>query len=68
MDSVKPCKCGAPSYLKGKLLQHVRITRTAFSTVFREAIGYNSDWKNYAMTDLEFAKCFTDDAFIAVTK
>lgn len=67
MDSVKPCKCGAPSYLKAVIAAR-QDNKDGVLNSLREAIGYNSDWKNYAMTDLEFAKFFTDDAFIAVTK
>ena len=67
MDSVKPCKCGAPSYLKAVIAARLD-NKDGVISGLREAIGYNSDWKNYAMTDLEFSKYFTDDAFIAVTK
>ena len=67
MDAVKPCKCGAPSYLKAVIAARQDNKDGVFNAL-REAIGYNSDWKNYAMTDLEFAKYFTDDAFIALTK
>jgi tetratricopeptide (TPR) repeat protein len=67
MDAVPPCKCGAPSYLKAVIAAR-QDNKDAVLNSLREAIGYNSDWKNYAMTDLEFSKYFTDDAFIAVTK
>jgi tetratricopeptide (TPR) repeat protein len=67
MDAVAPCKCGAPSYLKAVIAAR-QDNKDAVLNGLREAIGYNSDWKNYAMTDLEFSKYFTDDAFIAVTK
>ena len=67
MDAVKPCKCGAPSYLKAVIAARLD-NKDGVLNSLREAIGYNSDWKNYAMTDLEFSKYFTDDAFIAVTK
>ncbi|MDM8002206.1 MAG: tetratricopeptide repeat protein [Bacteroidota bacterium] len=67
MDAVKPCKCGAPSYLKAVIAARLD-NKDGVMSGLREAIGYNSDWKNYAMTDLEFSKYFTDDAFIAVTK
>jgi tetratricopeptide (TPR) repeat protein len=67
MDAVPPCKCGAPSYLKAVIAAR-QDNKDAVVNSLREAIGYNSDWKNYAMTDLEFSKYFTDDAFIAVTK
>ncbi|MHC1732825.1 MAG: tetratricopeptide repeat protein [Bacteroidales bacterium] len=67
MDAVPPCKCGAPSYLKAVIAAR-QDNKDAVLNGLREAIGYNSDWKNYAMTDLEFSKYFTDDAFIAVTK
>jgi len=67
MDAVKPCKCGAPSYFKAVIAARLD-NKDGVISGLREAIGYNSDWKNYAMTDLEFSKYFTDDAFIAVTK
>ncbi len=67
MDAVKPCKCGAPSYLKAVIAAR-QDNKDGVLNALREAIGYNSDWKNYAMTDLEFAKYFTDEAFIALTK
>ncbi len=67
MASVPPCKCGAPSYLKAVIAAR-NDNKDGVINGLREAIGYNSDWKNYAMTDLEFAKYFLDDAFIAVTK
>ena len=67
MDSVKPCKCGAPSYLKAVIAARMD-NKDGVLNGLREAIGYNSDWKNYAQTDLEFAKFFMDDAFKAVTQ
>lgn len=67
MDAVKPCKCGAPSYFKAVIAARLD-NKDGVINALREAIGYNTKWKNYAMTDLEFAKYFTDDAFIAVTK
>ncbi len=67
MDAVPPCKCGAPSYLKAVIAARLDDKDGVLNNL-REAIGYNTDWKNYAMTDLEFAKYFTDDAFIALTK
>jgi tetratricopeptide (TPR) repeat protein len=67
MDAVKPCKCGAPSYLKAVIAARQDNKDGVFNAL-REAIGYNSDWKNYAMTDLEFSKYFTDDVFVSITK
>jgi tetratricopeptide (TPR) repeat protein len=67
MDAVPPCKCGAPSYLKAVIAARLD-NKDGVLNNLREAIGYNTDWKNYAMTDLEFAKYFTDDAFITLTK
>ena len=67
MDAVPNCKCGAPSYLKAVIAARLD-NKDGVLNNLREAIGYNTDWKNYAMTDLEFAKYFTDDAFIALTK
>ncbi len=67
MKSVEPCKCGAPSYLKAVIAAR-KDNKDGVISALREAIGYNSDWKNYAQTDLEFAKYFTDDAFRSVTR
>ena len=67
MEAVKPCKCGAPSYLKAVIAARLDDKNGVVNNL-REAIGYNSSWKNYADTDLEFAKFFTDDAFTALTK
>jgi tetratricopeptide (TPR) repeat protein len=67
MDAVPPCKCGAPSYLKAVIAARLD-NKDGVINNLREAVGYNTDWKNYAMTDLEFAKYFTDEAFISVTK
>lgn len=67
MESVKPCKCGAPSYLKAVIAARLD-DRDGVLNGLREAIGYNQDWKNYAATDLEFAKFFTDETFMALVK
>ena len=67
MDAVKPCKCGAPSYLKAVIAARLDDKDGVINNL-REAIGYNTNWKNYAMTDLEFAKYFTDETFISLTK
>ena len=67
MESVKPCKCGAPSYLKAVIAARLD-DKDGVLNGLREAIGYNSDWKNYAQTDLEFSKFFMDDAFKSVTE
>ena len=47
MDAVKPCKCGAPSYLKAVIAAR-QDNKDGVLNGLREAIGYNSDWKNYA--------------------
>ena len=67
IDGVKPCKCGAPSYLKAVIAARLDDKNGALNAL-REAVGYNTSWKNYAMTDLEFAKYFTDETFISITK
>ncbi|MFZ2285362.1 MAG: hypothetical protein WAV93_00075 [Bacteroidales bacterium] len=67
MDAVKPCKCGAPSYLKAVIAAR-QDDKDGVLNGLREAIGYNSDWKNYAQTDLEFSKYFMDDTFKSVTQ
>jgi tetratricopeptide (TPR) repeat protein len=67
MESVKPCKCGAPSYLNAVIAARLD-DKDGVLNGLREAIGYNSDWKNYARTDLEFAKYFMDDTFKSVTQ
>jgi tetratricopeptide (TPR) repeat protein/uncharacterized protein YfkK (UPF0435 family) len=67
MESVEPCKCGAPSYLKAVIAARLD-NKDGVLAGLKEAIGYNADWKNYAETDLEFSKYFLDDDFIALTK
>ena len=67
MDAVKPCKCGAPSYLKAVIAAR-QDNKDGVLNGLREAIGYNSDWKNYAQTDLEFSKYFMDDTFKSITQ
>ena len=65
LDAVKPCKCGAPSYLKAVLGARLE-DRDYLLNNLREAVGYNAEWKNYAKTDLEFAKYATDETFLSV--
>jgi len=67
MDAVKPCKCGAPSYLKAVIAARSD-NRDGVMNNLREAVGYNVAWKNYAQTDLEFAKFFNDETFVSITK
>ena len=67
MDVVKPCKCGAPSYLKAVIAARSD-NRDGVMNNLREAVGYNVAWKNYAQTDLEFAKFFNDETFVSITK
>jgi hypothetical protein len=67
MDAVKPCKCGAPSYLKAVIAARSD-NRDGVMNNLREAVGYNVVWKNYAQTDLEFAKFFNDETFVSITK
>jgi hypothetical protein len=67
METVAPCKCGAPSYLKAIIAARLDDKSAALASL-REAISYNADWKNYANTDLEFSKYFLDDDFKALTE
>ncbi|MCU0378816.1 MAG: hypothetical protein MUC78_11230 [Bacteroidales bacterium] len=67
MDTVKPCKCGAPSYLKAVIAARSD-NRDGVMNNLREAVGYSANWKNYAQTDLEFAKFFNDETFVSITK
>jgi len=53
---------GKPAYLKA--IVGARLDdRTYMLNGLREAIGLNAEWKEYAATDLEFAKFFEDDTF-----
>ena len=65
LDAVKPCKCGTPSYLKAVLGARLE-DRDYLLNNLREAVGYNAEWKNYAKTDLEFAKYAADETFVSV--
>jgi hypothetical protein len=63
LDSMKDlCKCGKPSYLKAVIGAKLDDRNYMLSNL-REAIGFKAEWKDYAKTDLEFAKFFTDDTF-----
>jgi tetratricopeptide (TPR) repeat protein len=63
LDSMKDlCKCGKPSYLKAVI--GARLDDKAYMlSNLREAFGFKLEWKDYARTDLEFAKYFNDEAF-----
>jgi len=65
LDAVKPCKTGAPSYLKAVLGARLE-DRDYLLNNLREAVNYNAEWKNYAKTDLEFAKYAADETFVSV--
>ena len=56
------CKCGKPSYLKAIIGARID-DRDYMLANLREAIGFNAEWKAYAITDIEFAKFFNDDTF-----
>lgn len=63
LDGMKDlCKCGKPSYLKAIIGARLDDKNYMLSNL-REAIGFKSDWKAYAKTDLEFGKFFNDDTF-----
>jgi len=53
---------GKPSYLKAIVGARLE-DRNYMLDNLRAAIGFNSAWKAYAKTDLEFAKFFNDDTF-----
>jgi len=63
LDGMKElCKCGKPSYLKAIIGARLD-DKTYMVSNLREAFGFKLEWKDYARTDLEFAKYFNDDAF-----
>jgi hypothetical protein len=63
LDGMKElCKCGKPSYLKAVIGARLDDKNYLLSNL-REAIGFKAVWKDYAKTDLEFAKYFSDDTF-----
>ena len=66
LDAMKEmCKCGKPSYLKA--IVGARLDDKAYMLAgLKEAIGFKADWKDYAKTDLEFAKFFQDPDFKGV--
>ena len=59
--------CGKPAYLKAVVGARLDDKNYMLNNL-REAIGYKSDWKAYAKTDLEFAKFFVDDTFKSVVQ
>ncbi len=63
LDAMKDLgKTGKPSYLKAVVGARLD-DKTYMLSGLREAIGFDSSWKAYAKTDLEFAKFFNDDTF-----
>jgi len=63
LDGMKElCKCGKPSYLKAIIGARLD-DKTYMVSNLREAFGFKLEWKDYARTDLEFAKYFNDDSF-----
>lgn len=68
LDAMKEmCKCGKPSYLKA--IVGARLDDKAYLLAgLKEAIGFKADWKDYAKTDLEFAKFFADADFKALVQ
>jgi tetratricopeptide (TPR) repeat protein len=68
LDSMKElCKCGKPSYLKAVVGARLD-DRNYMLAGLKEAIGFKASWKEYAKTDIEFAKYFNDDAFKAIVQ
>ncbi len=66
LDSMKDlCKCGKPSYLKAVVGARLD-DKSYMLSGLKEAVGFKSDWKAYAKTDIEFAKYFNDADFKAV--
>jgi tetratricopeptide (TPR) repeat protein len=66
-DSVEPCECGKPSYMKAVLGARMN-DRDYMLNNLREAVGFNAMWKDYAKTDLEFAKFFVDNTFMSIVQ
>ncbi len=63
LDGMKElCKCGKPSYLKAVVGARLD-DRTYMLNGLKEAVGLKASWKEYAKTDIEFAKYFSDDTF-----
>jgi tetratricopeptide (TPR) repeat protein len=63
LDNLKDVgKTGKPAYLKAVVGARLD-DRNYMLTNLREAAGFDAKWKNYAKTDLEFAKFFNDDTF-----
>jgi len=68
LDAMKEmCKCGKPSYLKAVV--GARLDDKAYMLAgLKEAIGFKPELKDYAKTDLEFAKFFQDPDFKALVQ
>lgn len=66
-DSVEASKNGKVSYMKAVLGARMQ-DRDYMLNNLREAVGFNAAWKEYAKTDLEFAKFFTDNTFMSVVQ
>jgi tetratricopeptide (TPR) repeat protein len=68
LDGMKDlCKCGKPSYLKAIIGARLD-DKNYMITNLKEAIAFKADWKDYAKTDLEFARFFNDDTFKSVVQ
>ncbi len=67
LESMEPCKCGRPSYLKAVVGARLDDADYTMNNL-REAVGYNEKWKAVASTDLEFAKFFADETFMGIVK
>jgi tetratricopeptide (TPR) repeat protein len=63
LDSLKEVgKTGKPAYLKAVVGARLD-DRKYMDAGLRDAIAFDAKWKNYAKTDLEFAKFFDDATF-----
>lgn len=68
LDGMKElCKCGRPSYLKAVVGARLD-DKNYMLNGLKEAINFKADWKDYAKTDLEFAKFFSDNDFKAAVQ
>ncbi len=67
LDAVTPTDCGKVNYMRAVVGARMA-DRDYMLTNLREAVNRDSDWKDYAATDLEFADYFVENAFISIVQ
>ena len=67
LDNMTMTEGGYPSYLKAIIGARMDNSNYMLENL-REAVDYNSDWKEFAAEDLEFADYFNESEFTAIVE